>query len=347
MRKTVYPLILISLLMSCKTQQLYLNVVEPAPVTLSQDIKKVGIINRTTPSEATKVLDVIDKTLSLEGKELDIEGTKESIKGVTDELNSNSRFDQIKLLNDYDFRTPKLNVFPVPLTWEIARKICAETGTDALFSLEMYDTDTRISYSTPGTGRKGAIGAILGAIETQANMETIVKTGWRIYDPARQLIADEYIFGESVVFTGRGLTPVVAAAALIGRKEAVMEVSNKAGHGYALRLLPFELRVMRDYFVKGTDNFKIAKRKAQMDKWDEAGQLWEKETANPNMKIAGRACYNMGIINEINGNLDEALAWTQKAWEDYKTRLALKYARILENRQMKREILREQQEQQQ
>lgn len=331
--------------MSCKTQQLYLNVVEPAPVTLSQNIKKIGIINRTTPSDATKVLDVIDKTLSLEGKELDIEGTKESIRGVTDELLSNSRFDEIKLLSDIDFRTPKLNVFPAPLSWEIVSKICSETGTDALFSLEMYDTDTRISYSTRSADRKGALGAILGAIETQANMETIVKTGWRIYDPAGQIIADEYIYAESVVFTGSGLTPVVAAAALLGRKEAVKEVSNKAGHRYALRLLPFQLRVMRDYFVKGTDNFEIAKRKAQMDKWDEAGQLWEKETDNPNMKIAGRACYNMGIINEINGNLDEALSWTQKAWEDYKTRLALKYARILENRKMKREILKEQQQQ--
>ena len=60
-------------------------------------------------------------------------------------------------------------------------------------------------------------------------------------------------------------------AALVGRKEAVNQVSNKAGHGYALRIIPYRLRVMRDYYVKGTDNFKIARRKAQVGKWDEAG----------------------------------------------------------------------------
>jgi hypothetical protein len=57
------------------------------------------------------------------------------------------------------------------------------------------------------------------------------------------------------------------------------------------------------------------------------------------MRIAGRACYNMAIINEINGQLDEALGWAQKAWEDYKTRLALRYVRILEDRLYKRDLL--------
>jgi len=99
------------------------------------------------------------------------------------------------------------------------------------------------------------------------------------------------------------------------------------------------LRVERDYFVKGTDNFKIAKRKAQTGKWDEAGNLWEREVSNPDAKIAGRASYNMAIISEINGSVDEALGWAQKAWEDYGIRPALKYVRILENRKRNNEIL--------
>jgi hypothetical protein len=107
-----------------------------------------------------------------------------------------------------------------------------------------------------------------------------------------------------------------------------------------MRILPFRLRVTRDYFVKGTNNFSIAKRKAQTGKWDEAGKLWELETGNPKMKIAGRACYNMAIINEINGSLDDALGWAQKAWEDYKIRLALKYTRILENRKYNDDLLK-------
>lgn len=329
------------LLASCKTNQLWLNVVEPAPVTLSSDIKTVGVINRSMPTDETKILDVLDKVLSLEGVNLDKDGAEQAVTGLTDELKNNQRFTEIKNLADIDFRTPKIGLFPAPLTWEIVDKICKERNTDALFALETYDTDTKLNYSQNKVEKKTPLGNI-PLIEHIANMETIVKTGWRIYDPVHRVIADEFNHFESVVFTGRGVNPVVAASTLLGRKDAIKEVSNKAGHGYAMRIIPYELRVTRDYFVKGTDNFKIAKRKAQLGKWDEAGQLWEKETDNPKMKVAGRACYNMGIINEINGDVNSALKWVQKAYEDYNIKLAREYARILENRLAKIDLVNEQ-----
>ena len=175
-------------------------------------------------------------------------------------------------------------------------------------------------------------------------METIVKTGWRIYDPASKLILDEFLFNQSVVFTGRGINPLIAASALVGRKDAVNQVSNKAGHGYAMRIIPYRIRVIRDYYVKGTNNFKIARRKAQVGKWDEAGLLWEKETANSSTRIAGRACYNMAIINEINGDLESALKWAQRSYEDSNNKLALRYVRIIQNRLYKSGILKMQEE---
>lgn len=343
MRKYITILMLASLMFSCKTSQLYLNVTEPAPVTVPAYIKKVGVINRSMPTDETKAVDVIDKVLSLEGDKLDKEGAKESIKGLSDELLNNNRFTEVKALNDIDFRTSKLALFPVPLSWEIVEKICSETSTDALFSLEKFDTDTRISYSNRPVEIKTPLGKLAG-LEHQADMNTIVKTGWRIYDPASKAILDEYIFEDAIVFTGRGINPLLAAGALIGRKDAVNKVSNQAGHGYAMRIIPYTLRVYRDYYVKGTDSFKIARRKAQMGKWDEAGELWKKETENPKMKIAGRAAYNMAIISEINGDLDSALGWARKSYEDYNNKLGIRYVRILENRKYKNEVLKVQEE---
>jgi hypothetical protein len=338
MKKYSMVFLAIVMLASCKTQQLYLNVVEPAPVTLPSYIKNVGVINRSVPSDKTKALDVMDKVLSLEGVNLDKDGAMESIRGLSDELTVNTRFNEVKTLNDIDFRTSALTDFPTPLTWEIVNRICTESKSDALFSLEKFDTDTHLNYSTRKVDIKTPLGTIPG-LEHQADMETLVKTGWRIYDPASKQILDEYIYNESIVFTGRGINPLIAASALVGRKDAVNQVSNKAGHGYALRIIPYRLRVMRDYYVKGTNNFKIAMRKAQVGKWNEAGLLWEKETSNPKTKVAGRACYNMAIINEINGDLDSALKWAQKSYEDTNNKLALRYVRILKNRQYKTDIL--------
>jgi Family of unknown function (DUF6340) len=339
MKNFTLILILAITLASCKTQQLYLNVVEPAPVTIPSYIKNVGVINRSMPTDKTKAFDIVDKALSLEGANLDEIGAQESIKGLADELQNNERFEEVTTLNDIDFRTPKLVRFPVPLSWDIVDKICKETGTDALFSLEKFDTDTRINYSNRKVDIKTFLGIIPG-IEHQADMETIVKTGWRIYDPSGKTILDEYIYHESIRFSGSGLNPLLAATALIGRKDAVNEVSNKAGHGYALRIVPYKIRVMRNYYVKGSDNLKVARRKAQLGKWDEAGELWKIETANPNMKVAGRATYNMAIINEINGDLDSALEWAQRSYENYNDKMGIRYVRILENRKYKSDVLK-------
>lgn len=324
---------------SCKTNELYINVLQPAPVTLTADIKSVGIIDRSMPTDETKLVDIADKILSLEGADLDKDGARESIAGLTEELKQNERFSDVKVLNDIDFRSSRIGMLPPPLSWEIVEKICRETGTDALFALERFDTDTRLNYSTHETEIRTPLGNIPG-IEHEAAMETIIKTGWRIYIPSTRSINDEYNFSESLVFHGRGINPVAAVGALLGRKEAVRQVSRNAGNTYALRILPYRLRVTRDYFVKGTNNFKIAKRKAQTGKWDEAGLLWERETENPRSRIAGRATYNMAIINEINGRLEDALAWAQKAWEDYKIRPALYYSRILEGRLYNSDLLK-------
>jgi len=47
----------------------------------------------------------------------------------------------------------------------------------------------------------------------------------------------------------------------------------------------------------------------------------------------------MAIINEINGNIDEAISWAQKAYENYNVKIALRYVNILRNRKASNELL--------
>lgn len=337
MRKFTIILFAALLAVSCKTNQLYINVLQPAPVTMPPDVRKVGIINRSMPTDETKTLDALDRILSLEGTDLDRDGAWESIAGLAGELRNNDRFTEVALLEDIDFRSSRIGILPPLLSARITDSICRVKGIDALFALERFDTDTRISTSSAGSVET-ALGN-LPFLGFQVTMETIIKTGWRIYYPSAAGVLDEFSFAESLGFTAKGMSLLAAGEALKDRKNAIREVSRNAGSTYAQRILPYRLNVTRDYFVKGTDNFKIAKRKAQMGKWDEAGTFWEKETANPKAKIAGRAWYNMAILSEINGEIDNAMELAAKAWEDYKTRKALDYSRILQRRKNDKEIL--------
>jgi hypothetical protein len=328
---------------SCKMNELYINVLQPAPVTVPSYVNSAGIIDRSAPSESTRSLDAIDKALSLEGANLDKDGAQASVGGLYNELSANNRFTEVKMVTAEKAKSPGMGIYPPPMDWESVAAICKENNVDALFSLELFDTDTKISYQIKKSEGKTLLGVVTG-YEQQADMLTRVRTGWRIYDPAGSNILDEINIDRDLTFSATGLTPVIAASALIDRKEAVKKVGNLAGVTLAQRLLPYNIKVYRDYYVKGTNNFEIAMRKARTGNWDEAGQLWKKETTNPNPRIAGRACYNMAIISEIDGFLDVAIEWARKAYEDYNNKPALKYINLLKGRKNDAMLLEEQQQ---
>jgi hypothetical protein len=339
MKNLVYIAIASFIFCSCSSTNLvFISVKEPAPVTVPGYIKSVTIVNRSKPSDQNRVIDDIHRVFSMESKNLVEEGGKACVNGLNDEMVANNRFDRIVKLDTTDLRTYGAGVFPAQLDWTQVEKICRETHTDALFALEMFDTDSKLNYSATPASIHTGFGS-LPALESHVAMNTLVKTGWRMYDPKGRVVLDESYISKELQFAGNGINPVAAAGALIEKKEAVKQAGIAAGHLYATKIDPYWIRVTRDYFVRGNQNFYIARRKAQTGNWDAAGDLWLKETGSTKRKIAGRACYNMAIINEINGDIDSAIQWAQKAYEDYRIRIALHYVNILRNRKANNALL--------
>lgn len=333
------------ILCSCSSMNsLTIPVTEPAPVYLSPDIKSAGILDRSLPTEKNKSMDEMDKYLSIEGKDLDKDAAEAAVIGLFDELKQYDRFDEIIVIDNSDLKSPGMGVFSTPISWEKINQICQENNVDALFVLSFYDTDANVDLGANSAKIDAPMGLKIPAIETQITIDTHIKTGWRIYDPMHEMILDEFEIYEHQISSGRGINPLKAAQAIIDRKEAVLQVSSTIGHNYALRIFPYKTRVRREYFVKGTNNFEVAKRRAQTGDWDGAAELWEQEVSNSKGKVAGRAYYNMAIINEINGELEAAVDWASKSYSDYKNKDALDYVRILKNRIYKNEQLRLQSE---
>ncbi len=342
MKNQILSVLILSAVCSCSsTNQMSLSVTKPAPVSLPPYIKSVAVINRSRASDATRTLDAIHKAVSLETNQLQDAGAQASMQGLSDELMKNNRFTQVKQMKDLKLYTFGAGVFPSALLWDSVQKICKETNTDALFSLELFDTESKLALgSSPANLSLGV--ANIAAIDRSVAMSTNLKTGWRIYDPSSRTILDEYVLGTNFSLQGSGVNPVSAVSGLIGRKEAVIDAANKAGAAYASRILPFWIRVSREYFVRGDGNFIIARRRAQAGNWDGAAQIWKQESGSRNGKIAGRACYNMAIIQEINGDLPGAIQWAQKSYEDYNIPLALSYLKILQYRKDQDDLLKSQ-----
>jgi tetratricopeptide (TPR) repeat protein len=305
-------------------------------------IKKVAVLNRSEPVQQNRILDAFDKALSLEGVNLDKDGAYAGLNGLTDELWKNNRFTDIKVVPPQAGNDAAPGTMPTPLSWNIVERICRENNVDAVFTLEFFDTDTKITYAAVPVSQTTPTGPVQ-IPQQQANMQTIVKTGWRIYDLHSHDIVDEYRLSRTLNYSAKGATPVIAAAGLVNRSVAVKEAGNNTGHAYAQRIVPYWLRVYRDYYIKGSENLVAACRMARTGNWDGAAQLWKKETSNPDPKIAGRAYYNMAIASEISGDLDQAITWASRAYEQFNIRLGLNYVNILKNRKSNDALLAEQQ----
>jgi hypothetical protein len=153
-----------------------MSVQEPAPVFLSNSVKKIGIVNRSLPKEQSKKTDDLEKILTLEGKNLDKEGSESTISGLKDELLKNNRFEEIKIKNCEDLMTTGSGVFPASLDWRIVENICSNNQVDALFSLEMFDTDAKLDYKVNPITVSTPLGNVPG-VETEASLQTVIKTG--------------------------------------------------------------------------------------------------------------------------------------------------------------------------
>ena len=341
--KILAYLALVVLFTSCgATNRLTMGVTEPAIVHLPSDVKRVGIINRSLPSKGNKALDKIDKVLSAEGLNLDEKGAEAAISSLSSELSVIKNFEEIKIIKDVEEVKKGLAVLPATLSWDLIERLCEENQVDVIFSLAFYDTDTKADYKIITMKLPNSLGIDVDVPAQEVTLATNVVNGWRIYDPQIKEVVDERLYNKNMVHRGKGINPMKAVEAVAGRNETVQEYSRNVGIAYAKRLIPRTRRIARDYFVRGTDNFKIAQRRAQAGDWDGAAELWERELTNPDEKIAGRAHYNMAISNEIKGDLDEAIQFASKSYTDYRTNIALDYVNVLKYRVRQNRVLDQQ-----
>jgi hypothetical protein len=342
---SIIALLAVAIFASCSSyNHLTIGVTEPAPVDFPVGVKKVGIINRASVSDTTgKVMEGIDKVLSLEGKELDKLGSERAVTGLFDGLTGLERFDEVKIIETHNAGRSPMSVFPAPVPWETIEEICKANGVETVFELSYYDTDASFTFDIVPVNVSSPVGSVT-LPEHQLTITTVIKTGWRIYDLQSKTIRDEFVMNERQVSSGRGINPMIAYETIKGRKESVLQISGNIGTDYGYRIMPFYIRVSRIYFVRGTDNFKTGKRMARVGDWHGAAALWEKELTHPKRKVAGRACYNMAIINEIDGNLEDAAKWASKSYVEYKNKKALDYLNILNFRIQQNRRLQNQQE---
>ncbi len=319
------------ILSSCATSNIYMEVLKPAHVTVPREIRKLVITNRSLPDEDSKVTNIIEGIITGEGVFVDKFGSEECIRGLQEALKGSERYPEVMLPDNIDLRAKGAGQWPPLLDWNEVGRICRKYNADALVTLANFDSDNDVRFSKVARevekhGRKVMVNSYV------AHMRIGVTSGWRIYYPDEQMVVDANSYKDYRSWEAEGKTERAAATHLLQMRDAVGETGYFAGQQYASRISPTWIRVGRTYYRKPGDDFEKAQRFVQHNKWEQAAEIWINYVEHADPKLAGRACYNMALAIEMEGDLKGAREWVKKAYYDYDIKKADQYIRILNTR---------------
>lgn len=338
----ILPVCVIFLLLaSCtSTKQLTISTIEPSPVDFSTQIRKIGIVNNSKSSSVKSYSTRLEQLIVMEERWLTEKGTEAALTGLFDELAQDERFDTVRILANFTNEKTDFGTRPSNDAWNKIAALCEENGVDAIFSLASHDIETQFSLKKTKVDQLGMMRDRSQVSGQEITLATLIENGWRIYDPKQRILLDEFTSNEQVVASAKGMNSVDALQSIDKRRETLLEQSKSSGNSYAQRMQPTKLNVQRNYYVTGTRNFELADDEIQKGEYAEAVKLWEQEIANPKTRISGRACYNLAVVNEFNGNLNAAMNWATKSYQLHKEATTLDYITTLERRQAQTDVLK-------
>lgn len=317
-------------LSSCKTSSVSVQVLEPAEITLPSKIKKIAVANRSLPGKGEKGNNILEGLLSGEGIQQDREASERAIMGFAEVIVSSPRFDVVRPTN-IDLRGTGTAAWPLPLDWEEVEKICKENNADALITLETFDSDN-IRRSAIEKKKKKVNDKYVEYDLFVEYLDVYINAGWRVYDPETKTIIDQSNFRDMKGFRADDPDPKRAISKLPHKRSATNDAGYFAGTMYAARISPVWVNVSRSYYTKGHDDFKKAKAFVRTNNWKEASALWKKHAESADPKIKARACYNLALANEIEGDLGDALKWAEDAYKAQPKSAHRLYVNILHGR---------------
>jgi hypothetical protein len=328
---------------ACNTYNFTTNVLVPADITLPQHIEKIGVMNRSLPEKSNLFNNILEGFISGESIVADREATLYTIRNTVNTLNNNPRF-KATCLEGEDYRGTGTKQYPVPLDWNEVDKLCKKYGVDAIASLETFDSDVMMIPGTVIRKRKNKEGVEENYTVFTADLRIRVNAGWRVYDNVKKQMIDEKSFMDEKAWGSEGVSPDDALRKLPNKRGAINDAGAYAGQMFAYRISPKWLPVSRYVYTKPKkeEAFVKGKELARAREWKQAAAKWAPVTGYQDEKMAGRACHNMAVAAEMEGDLETAIQWADKAYKEKHFRKVSSYLNELHRRKSDQLKLNEQ-----
>lgn len=157
-----------------------------------------------------------------------------------------------------------------------------------------------------------------GDISKTAHYTLVTKSGWALYDSTGTVL-DRITLSQNEPYNSRGvISGLLAIGPAISKAGPVINsLASETGWRYWQRLAPQQVTYVRYYY----SNKEFAPAASQMaaTNWKEAITLLMPLTENNRRKTAARAAYNLAVVYEAMGQMEEAKHWATIASQKKET----------------------------
>lgn len=173
-------------------------------------------------------------------------------------------------------------------------------------------------------------------------MEAYTASFWKIYRLSDFTLLDEFALLDTNTWQVSRFSFEAGFSSIPNRIDALAEGAFNSGERAGRRLSPYSVKVNRSFYVDSDSRMKEAEQWTNQSLWLTAAKIWNEVAAGKNRKRASMAAYNMALASEIQGNLEMAVYWIEKAMELKSDVNYSNYRYILNRRVSDAEILKEQ-----
>ena len=337
--KWIIAIVVVVSTWSCQLAYIVVDVEVPPPLPLPSDVTKIALNNRLTDS----ILTFNGDDFMLSGssrKEISSIAALKVMKGIVEVIEKGDRFIITgRALESTILKEP--GDLPSKLSEQTINRICTDNKADVLLSLESLWYSSDITYDSflakePKDQNKiwsNTIAYDVSRVEYfNAQLTVRIKLGWRAYDPVDAKVIYEGYQEDSIFYEVQGRSNEEAEKKLPSTLNVVEKAGFLAGIQMCEQLSPSLYTVERYYYKNGNKDFREAYQLVKFRRWSDAAEIWKPYLSSHHKTIKAMACYNMALIEEMDGNLEQARNLINTAMELYPQEEIFKYKRILDDR---------------
>jgi len=339
--KTLKLLLISGLIFMLFNNSVWVNItlVRPSELVMPEYIKSIALIDRTKQDETPQ--NKAEQILTGEVFRQDEQAALKLGEGFLEACSGTKRFITVLTAERFTGDGTK-STFPTPMDWDMVTELCDKYQTDALFSIEIFDTDFILTNAPVKIDTKDDAGKIHTRLEFRATGVAVINLGIRVYDAANRVILDEYRTTHRMNFDAQGGTLQAALNQILDKVEATNKASFDAGFMYGERITPTYYQVTRYFFDHPKKTLGKGVRYSQVGDWKNAIEAWMKPVNGDDRKDAGRAAYNIAVAYEVLGDMEKAKEWAARSHTEFAEKDADEYYKMLCNRVIEERIVKQQ-----